>query len=375
LRAMYAGHGATSALHLGEDGDFTRLAMRDLPDADALVTGPPCPPFSPIGLRGGWEDPQGKVFKHIIKAIAELVRRGCLKWFIIENVVGILAPEHGVLGRIRQVVTKHWQIDTLRMNSKSQGQSRPRIYIVGWWEPGGTVPVSLAKLLPALPSRTLSSIILRLPSSVPVAAGKATNLKLWLQKLRPYCDDQKLRGTYACFPIDRCPTKSHACFRVDDCVPCLRASNNPLWVIDLGWGAPRVCRPLHIHERCMLQGIDPGALPRSLSLTDMGRGCGNAMTVAVVGAVMCAVLSRLQQNTGRKRARPRSPSTTSSSSSSSSRPDVPPSRRLDPARGGLTPLLHRRAGNRPGRASRRRWVHCPCQAIDRLPTIAEARPG
>ena len=60
LRAMYAGHGDTSALHLGEDGDFTRFAMRDLPDADALVTGPPCPPFSCIGLRGGWEDPRGK---------------------------------------------------------------------------------------------------------------------------------------------------------------------------------------------------------------------------------------------------------------------------------------------------------------------------
>ena len=228
------------------------------------------------------------------------MRRDCLKWFIIENVVGILAPEHGVLGRIRQVVTKHWQIDTLRLNSKSQGQSRPRIYIFVCLEPGGTVPMCLATLLPALPSSPLSSIVLRLPSTVPVDAGKANTLKLWLKKLRPYCDDEKLQGTYACFPVDRCPTKSHASFREDDGVPRLRASNNPLWVIDLGWGAPRVCRPLHSYERCMLQGIDPRALPRSLSLADVGRGCGNAMTAVVVGAVMWAALSRLHEQNGQE---------------------------------------------------------------------------
>jgi hypothetical protein len=178
----------------------------------------------------------------------------------------------------------------------------------------------LTKLvLPALPSSPFSSIALRLLNIVPVGAGKANNLKLWMKKLRLYRKDKKLRGTYACFPIDRSPKLSHASFRVDDCIPCLRASNNPLWVIDLGWGKPRVCRPLHSYERCMLQGIDPRALPRSLSVAEVGRGCGNAMTVAVVGAVMWAVISRLQeQNTDMKQARPRSESTTSSSYSSSS---------------------------------------------------------
>ena len=186
LREMYAGQLEMSALHLGEDCDFTRFALRDLPDAEALVTGPPCPPWSRIGLHGGWEDPRAKVFKHIIRAIAELVQRGCLKWFLIENVVGILAPEHGVLGRLRQVVAKHWQIETLKLNSKSQGQSRPRIYIVGWLRLGGAPPVRLATLLPTLPSKPLSSIVLRLPSSVPDTtgkAGKARKVKLWLRKV------------------------------------------------------------------------------------------------------------------------------------------------------------------------------------------------
>ena len=338
LRKMHSGGSDASALHIGRSaGDFLKVSAQDLPNADALISGPPCPPFSRIGLHGGWKDERAGVFLHILWAIKELVRRGCLKWFIIENVVGVLAPQHAVWRRLRGCVDDKWRLEVLKMTSLSQGQSRPRLYIVGWLQRSNAGPhSSLREQVPDLPNRRLSSILLPLPDQVAASGRQAANLRLWLKRLRPYCEEKKRRGTLACVPMDRRPQKSFASFRIDDCSPCLRASGTPLWIISLGEGTPRVCRPLHVYERCLLQGIDPLTIPGNVRPSAIVRGCGNAMTVAIVGTVMFAVLCRLHQveqhdrRQGMKRAgeqqRPSKPPKTRhaepSPSSSASQPQI-----------------------------------------------------
>lgn len=90
--ALLALHGPSSAnrLHLGPDvGDILRVDPRELEPVDGIVAGPPCPPFSSIGLRGGQYDPRADVFQHVVDMIVELGSRGAL-FFILENVPGVL---------------------------------------------------------------------------------------------------------------------------------------------------------------------------------------------------------------------------------------------------------------------------------------------
>ena len=77
LRKMYSGGSDASALHIGRSaGDFLKVYALDLPNANALISDPPCPPFSRIGLHGGRKDEWAQVFLHILWAIKELVQRG-----------------------------------------------------------------------------------------------------------------------------------------------------------------------------------------------------------------------------------------------------------------------------------------------------------
>ena len=60
LRKMY---GATSSkLHLNrDDGDVMKVRLVDLPLADGVVSGPPCPPWSSMGPRSRWKDQRARV--------------------------------------------------------------------------------------------------------------------------------------------------------------------------------------------------------------------------------------------------------------------------------------------------------------------------
>jgi site-specific DNA-cytosine methylase len=62
-----------------------------LPDADMLIGGPSCQPFSDQGAQQGWHDPRAGTFVACIDAITHLASRSSSKLaaFVIENVSGI----------------------------------------------------------------------------------------------------------------------------------------------------------------------------------------------------------------------------------------------------------------------------------------------
>ncbi|CAE8583534.1 unnamed protein product [Polarella glacialis] len=134
---------STGCAWLGaSEGDLLRLAASELPSVDILVAGPPCPPWSSMGLREGRKDARADVFWHTIDLIGGLARRegdDALQCFILENVEGILhADAHQqraideVRRRLREVVPDFFVV-TLEMNSckYSLAQNRPRVYVVG----------------------------------------------------------------------------------------------------------------------------------------------------------------------------------------------------------------------------------------------------
>ena len=56
---------------------------------DGLVAGPPCPPYSSIGLRLCGADARSFVFTTICSWLFAFLPKG-LSWFLLENVAGIL---------------------------------------------------------------------------------------------------------------------------------------------------------------------------------------------------------------------------------------------------------------------------------------------
>jgi DNA (cytosine-5)-methyltransferase 1 len=125
----------TYRLFFGEDennyGDLMKINPSELPDFDLMIAGFPCQTFSVIGQRKGFEDDRGQV----IYGLIDIMRAKKLKYFILENVKGLVNHDKG---ETLKVILKnlddagynvYWKV----LNSCDYGvpQSRERIYLVG----------------------------------------------------------------------------------------------------------------------------------------------------------------------------------------------------------------------------------------------------
>lgn len=70
--------------------DIRKLKGTDIPDCDGIIGGPPCQAWSEGGKRLGIEDSRGQLFFDYIRIVNEKKP----KFFVIENVRGILSEEH-----------------------------------------------------------------------------------------------------------------------------------------------------------------------------------------------------------------------------------------------------------------------------------------
>lgn len=98
LPALVALHGeAALRFKLGPaSGNLLDLDESTMCSVDAVVAGPPCPPFSNLGKRLQKDDPRAAVFEKVLDVVVEQGRRGCLAFFILENVPGIEARRPGL---------------------------------------------------------------------------------------------------------------------------------------------------------------------------------------------------------------------------------------------------------------------------------------
>ncbi len=112
-------------------GDGTRIVSSTLPDFDILVGGFPCQSFSIAGKGAGFQDHRGNLFFEIVRILSDKRPR----YFILENVKGLLSNEHGeTFIAILKALTNigyilQWEV----CNSRNFGvpQSRERVYFVG----------------------------------------------------------------------------------------------------------------------------------------------------------------------------------------------------------------------------------------------------
>lgn len=70
--------------------DIRSLSIDDIPDCDGFIGGPPCQAWSEGGMQLGLNDERGKLFLDYLRLIEEKHP----KFFIIENVKGIVSDKH-----------------------------------------------------------------------------------------------------------------------------------------------------------------------------------------------------------------------------------------------------------------------------------------
>lgn len=128
-------------------GDVTKINehetfKKSIRELDILVFGSPCQSFSIAGKRLGLDDPRGHLVLHSLKIVDGLKP----KWFIFENVPGLLSSDEGRdFGTFLRVVEKigyscAWRI--LDAQFYGVAQQRRRLFLVGYlgdWRPPAAV--------------------------------------------------------------------------------------------------------------------------------------------------------------------------------------------------------------------------------------------
>jgi len=112
-------------------GDLMKINPADLPDFDLMIAGFPCQTFSVIGPRTGMNDRRGL----IVLGLIDIMVGKNLKYFILENVKGLLNHDGGKTLRIilDELDKAGYKVFWKLVNSLHYGvpQMRERIYFVG----------------------------------------------------------------------------------------------------------------------------------------------------------------------------------------------------------------------------------------------------
>lgn len=112
-------------------GDITKINTNELPDFDLLTGGFPCQSYSIAGKRGGLEDLRGQLIYDVFR----ILRAKKPKWFVLENVKGLLNHDGGKSAGLICTLLREsgYAVDERVLNTKEFGlpQNRERVFIVG----------------------------------------------------------------------------------------------------------------------------------------------------------------------------------------------------------------------------------------------------
>lgn len=125
----------TYRLFFGEEeknfGDLMKINPIKLPSFDLMIAGFPCQSFSINGQRKGMNDERGQIIFGLIR----IMKAKKLKYFILENVKGLVNHEGGQSLKIilAELDKAGYKVFSKVLNSRDHGvpQMRERIYFVG----------------------------------------------------------------------------------------------------------------------------------------------------------------------------------------------------------------------------------------------------
>lgn len=111
---------------------LVKIPASDIPECDGIIGGPPCQSWSEGGARRGIDDHRGQLFFEFIRVL----RAKRPKFFLAENVSGMLAPRHReALENIKQTFADSgYDLFFKLLNAAHYGvaQDRERVIFVGF---------------------------------------------------------------------------------------------------------------------------------------------------------------------------------------------------------------------------------------------------
>lgn len=111
--------------------DIRDINVSEIPDCDGFIGGPPCQSWSTGGSNRGLDDSRGKVFLDYIR----LIKGKKPKFFVIENVAGIISDHHFVAfhGLLSKLSEAGYRVQYSVVNTSHFGipQERLRVIVVG----------------------------------------------------------------------------------------------------------------------------------------------------------------------------------------------------------------------------------------------------
>ena len=111
---------------------ITKIASEEIPRADGIIGGPPCQSWSEAGAGRGIYDSRGKLFNDYIRLLKEKQP----KFFLAENVSGILNPKHSkAFSKIIKGFESAGYVVSqklLNTNDYNVPQDRKRVIIIGY---------------------------------------------------------------------------------------------------------------------------------------------------------------------------------------------------------------------------------------------------
>ena len=112
-------------------GDLMKIKASELPNFDLLVAGFPCQAFSIVGQRKGLKDERGQIIFGLLK----IMRAKKIKYFILENVKGLLNHEQGRTFKtiLKLLSSEGYGVTAKVMDSSHYGlpHKRERVYFIG----------------------------------------------------------------------------------------------------------------------------------------------------------------------------------------------------------------------------------------------------
>ena len=318
--------------HLLEDVTAPEFQAK-VGDADVIVAGFPCQPFSEAGLLQGEGDSKGR--GNIVEYLINWIKTKLPKSFMLENARGLIRhhPEtfQKIMGALRAIKVEGRPAYTVvweELNSKDFGvpqdrmsivslssfpsrrrlprplqpasprpsawrpapslsahfpsrENRPRIYIVGQLASKASSTFVFPKPKPAV---KLSDLLDKFPRPQPDNLPRQVHQKKMVMKARERLQRKGFDPREVCSAVDARGSNVNVMVETSPCITAARGVSGGHWLVKHG---------RHMSEREMfkVQGMDPETIcTDGLRRSDVGRAIGNAMTQTVLEALFRELL-------------------------------------------------------------------------------------